>query len=195
MVSLNLTKNMTLDLKKHDASLKVMCVALGWQTTMDLDTFAYLIDQDGRIRKCVSFMHMAEPGISLDGDDRVGGGSGDNETITVNFDELPNNITKIVFGANIYNARPKQTTTRGFFKKQVVELPGDNFGQVKNAFIRCYNAITNEELCRYSLTEDGDQYNAFQFATMEKINGDWQFHADGIGMNGSIKELETCIQY
>ena len=51
------------------------------------------------------------------------------------------------------------------------------------------------KLCRYSLTEDGDQYNAFQFATMEKINGDWQFHADGIGMNGSIKELETCIQY
>ena len=191
MLSLDLKKGMSLNLQKEDDHLNVLAVAMGWQTTKDLDAFCYLIDNYDRIREIVYYGDKNHQGIFLDGDDLVGGGSGDNETITVTLSELSFDITKLIFCANIYNARPARRC--GFFKERYVE--GDNFGQIKNTFVRCYNKETNEEICRYNLTEDGKGYNAFQFVTMTKGENGWEVHADGIGMNGSIAELKNQIKF
>lgn len=202
MVGLNLKKGMSLDLKKKEDNLNVLGVALGWNTEKDLDAFAFLIDDEGKIVETIAYFHKNAKGIFLDKDNLTGSDDyndskhpEDDETITVNFNNLANNIQKIVFGANIYNAQPSKEVVRGIFKKQTVILEGDNFGQINGTFIRCYNKETDEEICRYNLTEEGQKFNAFQFASMTKTNEGWKFTADGIGMNGAIAELKDKVKY
>lgn len=202
MVGLNLEKGMSLDLKKKEDNLNVLGVALGWNTNKDLDAFAFLIDDENRVVDTIAYFHKNAKGIFLDKDNLTGSDDyndsehpEDDETITVNFNNLSKKIQKIVFGANIYNAKPSREVVRGVFKKQTVILEGDNFGQINGAFIRCYNKETEEELCRYNLTEDGHEFNAFQFATMIRTNEGWKFQADGKGMNGTIEQLKYNITY
>ena len=192
IISLNLEKGMSLDLTKHDAALNLLKIGLGWQTHYDLDSIAFLVNENGKIDETVCYQHLNGRGVSLDGDDRSGGKSGDCETLTVNFSKVPKNITKIMLLANIYNAEPSRVHKSLFGKEKVIE--GDTFAKVNGSYIRLYNAETNAELCKYSLKEDGSSSNAFYFANLLKQNdGTWTFEAIGQGMNGSIEELRRQL--
>jgi stress response protein SCP2 len=188
IISLNLTKGMSLDLTKHDNGLKVLGVGLGWQTTYDLDSIAFSTNARGRIEETVCYQHLNGYGVSLDGDDRVGGKTGDCETLTIDFAKVSKNINKIMILANIYNAAAPVK----LFGKTISK--GDTFARVKGSFIRLYNKETNVELCRYSLEEDGSGYNAFHFADLLKQpNGEWTFEIVGQGMNGDIASLRKQL--
>lgn len=195
IVSLNLKKGMTLDLTKHDGSLNVAKIGLGWKTIYDLDAFAITVDDEDKIKKTVCYYNMEEKGLALDGDDRKGGKDGDCETITINFKNLPKSITKIMICVNIYNAKPNKVIKKGLFHKKEQIIEGDTFKNVKGSFIRLYNGETNVELCKYSLEDTGSNFNAFHFADLIKQdNGEWTFVAIGEGMNGSINEIEKQLQ-
>lgn len=184
MISLDLKKGMSLDLKKQDSSLKILGVGLGWNTEYDLDSIAFLVNNKGEIKETVCYQHLNGHGVKLDGDDRIGGKNGDCETITIKFSKIHKDITKIMLLANIYNAEPTKKTFFGKIKE------GDNFGKVKGSFIRLYNKETDLELCKYLLEEDGSQFNAFYFADLIKQdNEEWIFMPIGKGMNGSIDML------
>ena len=192
MISLNLEKGMSLDLSKHEDALQHLNIALGWQTYYDWDSIAFLTNAAGKIVNTVCYQSLKGPGVTLDGDDTHGGGTGDNETISVDFSRVPEDITKIMICANIYNARKSEVKQRLFFGPKVIE--GDTFAKVNGSFIRLYNADTKEELCRYSLKEDGSQYNAFHFADLiRQPDNTWTFEAIGVGMNGSIAELRKQL--
>lgn len=192
-ISLNLKKGMSLDLTKHDNELHILNIGLGWQTEYDLDSIAFCVNENDKIVETVCYQNLNGKGVELDGDDTRGGKSGDCETITIDFSKVPSNINKIMLCANIFNATPSRIKKSFFGKKETIE-EGDTFSRVKGSYIRLYNAETNVELCKYSLEEDGSQFNAFHFADLIKnSNGDWNFEAIGIGMNGSISELRKQL--
>ena len=62
-----------------------------------------------------------------------------------------------------------------------------NFGQVRNSYIRIYNAVSNEEIARYDLDEDFSVETAVEFGRLYKRNGEWKFEAVGQGYKGGLQ--------
>ena len=61
-----------------------------------------------------------------------------------------------------------------------------NFGQVRNSFIRIYNSATDEEICKYELGEDFSIETAVEFGRFYKKDGGWRFEAVGKGYPGGL---------
>ena len=99
------------------------------------------------------------------GDNLTGEGEGDDEQIAVELDKLPADCDKIVFVVNIYMASKRK----------------QHFGMIKNAFIRIFDADTNQELCIYNLSENYDGLTAMVFGELYRHNGVWKFNAIGQG--------------
>ena len=64
-----------------------------------------------------------------------------------------------------------------------------NFGQVRNAFIRLVNQDNNNEVVRYDLAEDASTETAMIFAELYRNGAEWKFRAVGQGFNGGLKPL------
>lgn len=178
---ISLQKGNKVNLRKEDSTLKKMQVGLGWDTKTDLDSMAFLYDQKGKIKKTICFTNMKEKGIFLNGDNVTGKGDGDDEIITVDLQQLPEWVTKISFGANIFAAKLKLWGVKDFSK-------------VSGAYIRIVNADSQKELCRYNLQEDGKGKNAFYFADLVKNGEEWEFVAIGRGLNGSIETIKKQLE-
>lgn len=180
MSTVNLDKGQRIDLTKTNPGLVKVNVGLGWDiagsnsSSYDLDAFAFsltggkLADGDKSIlyfgqKKCTGMEHG--------GDNLTGVGDGDDETIKIDLGALPGD--KCLIGVNIYQAESKK----------------QNFGQVNNAFVRLYNADTNEEICKYDLTEDYSGFTAVVVGELYKKDGEWKFQATGVGDNGDINKL------
>ena len=68
-----------------------------------------------------------------------------------------------------------------FYNNQKADERRQNFGQVRNSFIRIYNTDTHEEIAKYELEEDFSVETAVEFGRLYKRNGQWKFEAMGIG--------------
>lgn len=176
----SLVKNQKISLKKEDVSLKKLQVGLGWDTKTDLDTIAYLYDEQGKIKHTVYYGDKKFDGIFLNGDNLTGKGDGDDEIIFVTLDQLPKWTTKISFCVNIFAAGVKLWGVKDFSK-------------VKGAYIRIVNADTNNVICRYELNENGKGFNAFHFANLVKNGSEWEFVSVGQGLNGSVDTIKKQL--
>lgn len=177
--SLSLTKGISLNLTKDNESLKNIEIGLGWQTRMDLDSIAILMDKDNNIVDTIYFRNKKGTGIKLNGDDLTGGGNGDNEIISANLSKIPKQVVKICLFANIFSFIPTTKT----------------FGKVKQSYIRLVNAQTKEELCKYSLEDEFKEFSVVHFADLVRDNNnDWSFITIGKGLNGSVEDIEKyCL--
>lgn len=172
---LNLTKGTLLDLSKKDPDLRLLQVGLGWDTKMDLDSHAYLLDSNNKLIEHVSFSNLKGTGVRLNGDNLTGKGDGDDEIIFVDFSEIKDEVSKISFYVNIFSFNP-------FSKK--------DFSQVKGAYVRLVNSETNIDLCKYSITDSGKNVRVFHFADLIKLNGKWSFEAVGNPCEGKLLQIE-----
>ena len=77
----------------------------------------------------------------------------------------------------------------GFGYAVEAEVRKQNFGQVRNAFIRIVNQDTNSEVARYDLAEDASTETAMIFAELYRNGSEWKFRAVGQGFNGGLKPL------
>jgi tellurium resistance protein TerD len=59
-----------------------------------------------------------------------------------------------------------------------------NFGMVKNAYIRILNKGNNQELCKYNLNYDFDDVDSVQIARIYKYDNEWHFEALAGGYSG-----------
>lgn len=180
--TLNLSKDQKVDLTKTNPGLKKVSVGLGWDLqdgkTFDLDSFIFLL-KDGKAldadpKKCVCYFGNKDlSGVHHHGDNLTGAGDGDDETIDVTFANLPPECNEVIVGVNIYNQ------------------PNANFGQVKNAFCRIYNAedTAKTSILKYDLSEDYGTANAVIFGKLYKHNDEWKFQALGEGKSGDINAL------
>jgi len=103
------------------------------------------------------------------GDNLTGAGEGDDEQIVVQLDLLPSRYDKIIFVVNIYEADKRK----------------QDFGMIKNAFIRIIDADNGQELMKYNLSENYDGKTGMVFGEVYRHNGEWKFNAIGQGVNAS----------
>ncbi|WP_276892333.1 TerD family protein [Hallella bergensis] len=169
-----------------DKGLTLVGVGLGWDPNegtgydFDLDASAFMLGENGRIpadEYFVFYNNQKSPDGSVEstGDDLTGGNSddGDDETINVDLTKVDSKIQEIVFTATIYKAEERK----------------QNFGQVRNSYIRIYDAKTDTEIARYDLDEDFSVETAVEFGRLYRRGGEWKFEALGIGNKGGLQSL------
>ena len=181
-MSVSLQKGQKVSLTKDNAGLSQIVVGLGWDevkqkrglfsgksAAIDCDASALLL-KGGKLAGPVdvvyfgNLMHGSRSVQHL-GDNLTGAGEGDDEQIIVDLAKVPAEYDKIVIVVNIYEALQRK----------------QHFGLIENAFIRVVDAKTNQEMCRYNLTEDYSGMTAMIFGEIYRHNNEWKFNAIGQG--------------
>ena len=171
--------------------LSKVCVDLGGRRIIkkgfdfDLDASAFMLGSNKKIPNDNYFIFYNNPkspdgAVESTGDDTTGGNSdgGDDETLNVDLQKVDSSIQEILFVATIYKADERK----------------QNFGQVRNSYIRIYNSITNEEIARYDLDEDFSIETAVEFGRLYRRGEEWKFEAMGIGNKGGLQALVNKYQ-
>ncbi len=177
--------------QRIEIGLSKVSVGLGWDPNegsgfdFDLDASAFMLGANKKLPKdeyFVFYNNQTSPDGSVEstGDDLTGGNSdgGDDETLNVDLGKVDPQVQEIIFTATIYKAEERK----------------QNFGQVRNSYIRIYNSITNEEIARYDLDEDFSIETAVEFGRLYRRNGEWKFEAMGIGNKGGLQALVNKYQ-
>ncbi|MEV0187160.1 TerD family protein [Kitasatospora sp. NPDC089913] len=182
-MSVTLAKGGNVSLTKAAPNLTQVQIGLGWDarsTTgapFDLDASA-LLCSGGRVlgdEYFVFYNNLKSPEGSVEhtGDNLTGDGDGDDEVVLVNLDLVPPQVDKVVFPVSIYDA----------------ENRGQNFGQVRNAYIRVVNSVDGQEIARYDLTEDASSETAMIFGELYRYAGEWKFRAVGQGYASGLRGI------
>lgn len=185
-MAINLSKG-----QRVDIGLQKIGVGLGWDPSeaasgseYDLDASAFMLGTDKQVPSEGFFVFYgmsnltpdkkpisSDSAVTSSGDDRTGGSSeGDDETLMVELGKVDPRIEEIIFTVTIYEFEERK----------------QNFGQVRNSFIRIYDATTNVEICKYELGEDFSVETAIEFGRLYKRGGAWRFEAMGVGHNGGL---------
>lgn len=111
-------------------------------------------------------------GLHHTGDDPTGGNSadGDDETIEVDLSKVDSQITEILFVATIHDAIQRK----------------QNYGQVRDSYIRIVDDSTGQEIAKYELGEDFSIETGIEFGRLYKRNNEWKFDASGIGYKENL---------
>ena len=185
-VSLSKGGNVSLSKEAGPAGLTAVLIGLGWDarsTTgveFDLDASAIACGTNGKVlsdNHFVFFNNTKSPDGSIEhmGDNRTGEGEGDDEQIKVNLAGVGADVDKIVFPVSIYEA----------------EARSQNFGQVRNAFIRVVNQADERELARFDLSEDASTETAMVFGELYRHGTEWKFRAIGQGYATGLRGIAT----
>lgn len=183
-MALSLSKGGNLSLSKEAPGMTKVLVGLGWDARstdgqdFDLDASAFLLKADGKVRADSDFifynqLKSVDGSVEHTGDNRTGEGDGDDEAIKVDLSKIPADIDRIAFTVTIHEADARR----------------QNFGQVRNAFIRIVNQDNNSEVARYDLAEDASTETAMIFAELYRNGAEWKFRAVGQGFAGGLKPL------
>lgn len=198
-MSISLKKGQKVSLTKESAGLSNVLVGLGWDAVeskkgflaslfrtqtadIDCDATAILLN-DGKFcdkNDVVYFGNLEHKSGTVRhmGDNLTGDGEGDDEQILIDLSKVPAEYDRIVIVVNIYDCIKRK----------------QEFGMIKNAFIRIVDGKTNREMCKYDLSEDYSGMTAMIFGEIYRHNGEWKFNAIGQGTKDtSISEL--CRHY
>ena len=184
-MSVSLQKGQKVSLTKDNAGLSKVMIGLGWDEAkrskggffapkpqpIDCDASALML-QGGKLRDKSDIIYFGNLShktgtIQHMGDNLTGAGEGDDEQILVDLSKVPAEYDRIVLVVNIYQAVKRN----------------QHFGMIQNAFIRLVDGRTNNEMCKYSLTDDYSGMTALIFGEVYRHNGEWKFNAIGQGTN------------
>ena len=158
---------------------------LGWDTNQsdtgqdfDLDASAFILGENKKILSdeyFVFYNNLKSPDEAVEhtGDNLTGEGEGDDESIRIDLSKINSRATEICFVVTIHKADERR----------------QNFGQVRNSFIRIYKPNTGEEIAKYELEEDFSVETAVEFGRLYKRNGTWKFEAVGIGYKQGLESF------
>ncbi|HET6747543.1 MAG TPA: TerD family protein [Candidatus Saccharimonadales bacterium] len=184
-MSVSLQKGGNVNLTKEaGGTLTNVVVGLGWDArattgqAYDVDASAIAAKDDGKVLSDGHFvfygnLKSADGSIQHTGDNLTGDGDGDDEQIKVNLAAVPAEIEKIVFPVSIHEAAERK----------------QNFGQIRNAFVRVVDATTGKELSRYDLSEDAATETVMVFGELYRHGSDWKFRAIGDGYANGLGGL------
>jgi tellurium resistance protein TerD len=110
--------------------------------------------------------------VEHSGDNLTGDGDGDDEQIKVDLSKISPQASEICIVVTIHEADNRR----------------QNFGQVRNSFIRIFDTTSNTELLKYELEEDFSIETAVEFGRIYKRNNEWKFEAVGAGMKGGLQD-------
>lgn len=182
-------KDEEVDLLVVDPTLHKVFIGLGWEApetkdghAVDIDASAFVLNREGKVRRDTDFifynnLETDSGAIQHMGDNTTGekkeGDADDAEVIKVSLDTLAFDIERVAFSVTIHNAEDRQ----------------QNFGDIKNAYMRVVNSETGSELARFDLTEDASSDNAMIFGELFREGLGWKFKAMGTGSKGGLFEI------
>ncbi|MCY0968635.1 TerD family protein [Chryseobacterium wangxinyae] len=177
-MAINLQKGQRIDI-----GLTKMTIGLGWDPNegtgydFDLDASAIMIDAQ---RKLVSEdyfvfynnLNSPEGALAHTGDDPSGKNSDgdDDEAIMIDLDKVDARVEEILFVVTIEDFERRR----------------QNFGQVRNSYIRIVDQNNSQEIAKYELDEDFSIETGIEFGRLYKKNGSWKFEASGIGYRADL---------
>jgi len=159
-------------------------IGLGWDTNtsstgaqFDLDASVFIMGENKKILAdefFVFYNNLASPdeAVQHTGDNLTGDGDGDDESINVDLSKIDPRATEICIVVTIHDAEARK----------------QNFGQVRNSFVRLIDAATGTELIKYELEEDFSIETAVEFGRIYKRNNEWKFEAVGVGQRGGLED-------
>jgi tellurium resistance protein TerD len=183
-MSITLEKGGNLSLSKQAPNLTKLVIGLGWDTRstdgqdFDLDASAFLLGSSGKVRGSGDFvfynqLRSGDGSVEHTGDNLTGAGDGDDEQIKIDLTRVPSDVERIAITCTIHAAEERR----------------QNYGQVRNAFVRVVNEANNAEIVRYDLGEDFSTETAIIFGEIYRNGGEWKFKAVGQGYAGGLKAL------
>jgi len=183
-MAVSLQKGGNVSLSKEVPGLKRIQIGLGWDARtsdgapFDLDASAFLLAANEKVRNDFDFifynqLRSQDGAVVHQGDNRTGEGQGDDEQITVDLEKLSPDVQKIAFVVTIHDAEARK----------------QNFGQVKNAYIRVVNESDGKEIARFDLSEEMSTETAMIFGEVYRYNNEWKFKAVGQGFKGGLGPL------
>lgn len=159
-------------------------IGLGWDTNssttgsgFDLDASAFILGANKKLLSDENFVfynNLKSPDGAIEhtGDNLTGAGDGDDEQIKVDLSKIDAQATEICVVVTIHEAESRK----------------QNFGQVRNSFVRVFDSVTNEVLLKYELDEDFSIETAVEFGRIYRRDGNWKFEAVGVGMKGGLQD-------
>ena len=160
-------------------------IGLGWDTNssstgsgFDLDASVFILGENKKIisdAHFVFFNNLKSPDDSVihTGDNLTGDGEGDDEQIKIDLSKINPAVMEICIVVTIHDA----------------EIRKQNFGQVRNSFIRIVDDSNNTELVKYELDEDFSIETAVEFGRVYNKDGQWKFEAIGMGQKGGLQDF------
>jgi tellurium resistance protein TerD len=184
-MSINLGKGERINLSKEAPNMKNAGIGLGWDinatdtgAAFDLDASIFMLGTNNKVpndKYFVFYNNKTSPDGSVkhEGDSLTGEGSGDDETVQIDLGKVDASIQEIVFVVTIHE---------GETRKQ-------NFGQVRNSYIRIYDNATETQIAKYELDEDASAETAIEFGKLYKKDGEWRFQAVGAGYKSGLQSF------
>ncbi len=180
---------MAINLKKGSSAeigISHALVGLGWNPSetgdeFDLDASAFMIGANNKIPAdefFVFYNNQSSPdgSVKSSGDDRTGGNNdgGDDESLTVDLNNVDSRIKEIIFVVSIYECMQRK----------------QHFGLVQDAYIRICDEDTGKEIARYQLDDDFGGMTLIEFGKLVRKGRSWEFIALG---NAYKKELDYLV--
>lgn len=159
-------------------------VGLGWDTNSsstgsgyDLDASVFLMGENKKLisdEYFVFYNNLKSPDDAVvhSGDNLTGDGDGDDEQIMIDLTRINPAVSEICIVVTIHEAEARK----------------QNFGQVRNSFIRIVDSSTNTEILKYELEEDFSIETAVEFGRVYRKGSEWKFEAVGMGMKGGLQD-------
>ena len=170
--------------QRESISAPKFTIGLGWDTNssstgaaFDLDASIFIMGDSKKLLSDEHFIfynNLKSPDGAVEhtGDNLTGDGDGDDEQITVDLSKISPQASEICIVVTIHEAANRR----------------QNFGQVRNSFIRIFDTGSNAELLKYELEEDFSIETAVEFGRIYKRNNEWKFEAVGAGMKGGLQD-------
>ncbi|KFF00042.1 chemical-damaging agent resistance protein C [Chryseobacterium formosense] len=165
-------------------------IGLGWDVNntstggaFDLDASLFLLGDNKRLvsdNHFIFYNNLESPDKAVihSGDNLTGDGDGDDEQIKIDLTKIDAAVKEISVVVTIHDADTRR----------------QNFGQVRNSFIRIFNTDTNEEILKYELDEDFSIETAVEFGRVYNRNGEWKFEAVGSGQREGLEKFVSMYQ-
>lgn len=169
--------------QRETLSAPKFTIGLGWDTNssstgaqFDLDASVFIMGDNKKLLADEFFvfynnLKSADEAVEHTGDNLTGDGDGDDEQILVDLSKIDPRVTELCIVVTIHDADDRK----------------QNFGQVRNSFVRIVDA-GGTELLKYELEEDFSIETAVEFGRIYKRNNEWKFEAVGAGMRGGLQD-------
>lgn len=170
--------------QRQNISAPKFTVGLGWDSNssstgeaFDLDASVFVLGANSKLisdNHLVFYNNLASPdgAVTHAGDNLTGAGDGDDEQVIIDLSKIDDAVHEICFVVTIHQAEARR----------------QNFGQVRNSFIRIVDS-SNTELVKYELDEDFSIETAVEFGRLYKRNNEWKFEAVGSGLKGGLQDF------
>lgn len=183
-MAISLKKGGNVSLSRNAPNLAHILVGLGWDARetagddFDLDASIFMVQENGKVRADDDFVFYNQlvsrcRSVEHTGDSRSGAGDGDDEALKVNLPQVPSQVHRLVVCVTIHDAEGRK----------------QNFGMVRNAFMRIVNSDNDAEIARFDLSEDYSTETAMIFGEIYRHSGEWKFRAVGQGFTGGLDAM------